>query len=292
MWYDTWWLYVCIFYRRESENVHGPMKKRFVCICVSVLLLLSLTAGTLAALWPDYGATGGRKSDGSLDVITANAKEGYLLVRGGKTKKRLKLRVKQGEHSIMYDLGNDNEYDVIPLQFGNGRYRLNLFRQVSGSRYSEEGVIGFTVEMPDVNAPFLYPNQYISYSPESKAVKKAEEICAGVEKNAEKYRIISDYVLHNFAYDYIRAVTTKGDGKPDVDYCMEKGMGICLDLASTSVCMLRSQGVPAKLVIGSANGQYHAWVQVTVDGEEKLFDPTAILQNMAQPVEYAVERWY
>ena len=163
---------------------------------------------------------------------------------------------------------------------------------MSGSRYSEEGAVSFNVEMTDVNLPFLYPNQYINYTPENQAVLKAEELCAGLETGGEKYKVITEYVTHAFVYDFVRAVTTRGDGVPDVDYCFNKGMGICLDLASTSVCLLRTQGVPAKLVIGNANGQYHAWVQATVDGEEKIFDPTAILQNMAQPVEYAAERWY
>lgn len=272
------------------------MRRRFsvkaACVCLSLLLFLSVSAGCLAALWPDMNESATRKSDGSLQVITAHANDGYILAKGSKTKKRLKLRVKQGDHSVMYDLGNDGEYDVIPLQFGNGRYQLNLFRQVSGSRYSEEGVVAFTAEMEDVNQAFLYPNQYLEYSPENKAVKKADELCAGMENPAEKFKVITDYITKAFVYDYIRAVTTKGDGLPDVDYCFEKGMGICLDLASTTACMLRTQGVPAKLVIGTANSQYHAWVQATVNGEEKLFDPTAILQNMPQPVEYAVERWY
>lgn len=269
------------------------VNKRKLCFaCLLLIVILSLLTAGMAALWPDTENTGQKKKDGSLEVNVSHLEEGYMLVRGGKTSKRLKLRVTQGEHSVMYDLGNKNEFEVLPLQFGNGKYRLNLYKQVSGSRYSEEGAVSFNVEMTDVNLPFLYPNQYINYTPENQAVLKAEELCAGLETGREKYKVITEYVTHAFVYDFVRAVTTRGDGVPDVDYCFNKGMGICLDLASTSVCMLRTQGVPAKLVIGNANGQYHAWVQATVDGEEKIFDPTAILQNMAQPVEYAAERWY
>lgn len=266
--------------------------RRMVCAGMTLILLLSLACCALAALWPDKTDTGAKKRDGSLEINIAHAEEGYVLVRGGATKKRLKLRVKQGSHSVMYDLGSKNEYEVIPLQFGNGKYQFNLFRQVSGSRYSEEGAIALKVEMADVNRPFLYPNQYINYNEENLATKKAAQLCAGVDDLTKRYDILSAYILNSFVYDYVRAVTTKADAFPDVDYCMTKGMGICQDLAATSVCMFRTQGIPAKLVIGSANGQYHAWVQVTVDGKEILFDPTAILQNMPQPVEYAVERWY
>lgn len=256
------------------------------------LLILSLTAGCLAALWPEVTGSGKRRKDGNLDVDIGRAADGYVLVKGGKTNKKLKLRVKQGSNSVMYDLGTKNEYQVLPLQFGNGNYQLSLFKQVSGSRYSEEGNVSFSVKMTDVNSAFLYPNLFINYSAESKATLKAAEICRGLEGADEKYEAVTEYVLHNFVYDFVRAVTTKANGVPDVDYCLEKGMGICLDLASTSVCMLRTQGVPAKLVIGTANNQYHAWVQATVNGEEKLFDPTAVLQNMPQKIEYAVERWY
>jgi transglutaminase-like putative cysteine protease len=259
---------------------------------LSVFLILSTVSVAMAALWPDTENKGQKKKDGALEANVSHLEEGYILVRGGKTSKRLKLRVTQGEHSVMYDLNNKNEFEVLPLQFGNGKYRLNLYKQVSGSRYTEEGVISMKVEMPDVNRPFLYPNQYINYTPENKAVQKADELCAGLQTGREKYKAITEYVTHAFVYDFVRAVTTKGDGLPDVDYCFNRGMGICQDLAATSVCMLRSQGVPAKLVIGNASGQYHAWVQATVDGEEKLFDPTAILLNMPQPIEYAVERWY
>lgn len=285
-------IYMCIYYGKEVKGMHRLRSKRWACMFLSLFFVVSVCTATLAALWPDMNSTGGRKKDGSLDVVTEHAKDGYVLVRGGKSKKRLKLRVRQGEHSVMYDLGTKNEYEVIPLQFGNGKYQFNLYKQVSGSRYSEDGVVSFKVEMTDVNHAFLYPNQFINYNDENLAVQKANELCRGVESTAEKYEILSEYILRSFVYDYVRAVTTKAEAFPDVDYCFKNGMGICQDLAATSVCMFRTQGIPAKLVIGSANGQYHAWVQVTLDGEEKLFDPTAILQNMPKSTKYAVERWY
>lgn len=265
--------------------------RRAGCIGLLVMLFLSVTAA-FAALWPDTKSQGPRKTDGALQVDVAHIDEGYMLVRGGKTAKRLKLKVAKGDYSVMYDLEGKNEYQVLPLQFGNGKYRLTLYKQVSGSRYTEEGAVSFTADMENVNCAFLFPNAYINYTGENKAVKKAEEICLGLEGDRARYDAITAYVKSAFVYDYVRAVTVKTDGLPDVDYCLNKGMGICQDLAATSVCMLRTQGIPAKLVIGDANGQYHAWVQATVEGKEVIFDPTAILQNMPKPIEYAVERWY
>lgn len=277
---------------KEVKGMRNGSGKRWICVFLSLFVFLSITVATLAALWPDMSGSGTKKKDGALDVNYEHASEGYVLVRGGKSKKRLKLRVRQGEHSVTYDLGTNNEYEVIPLQFGNGKYQFNLYKQISGSRYSEEGVVSIKVEMPDVNRTFLYPNQYLNYSEDSLAVQKANELCRGIADENEKYEILTEYILRSFVYDHIRAVMAKTEELPDVDYCMINGMGICQDLSSTAACMFRSQGIPAKLVIGSANGQYHAWVQVTLNGEEKRFDPTAILQNMPKSTKYAVERWY
>jgi len=278
--------------RREVKEMRMKHGKRIACVFLSLCILLSLSAAVLAALWPVMDESGTKQKDGSLDVNIEHVSEGYVLVRGGTSKKRLKLRVRKGDYSVTYDLGTKNEYEVIPLQFGNGKYQLNLYKQISGSRYSDGGVVSFKAEMEDVNKPFLYPNQYMNYSRDSLAVKKADELCEGITGDKEKFEVLTEYILQSFVYDFIRAVTAKTDNAPDVDYCMRTGMGICQDLASTSVCMLRSQGIPAKLVIGTANNQYHAWVQVTLDGEEKIFDPTAVLQNMPKPIKYAVERWY
>jgi transglutaminase-like putative cysteine protease len=41
---------------------------------------------------------------------------------------------------------------------------------------------------------------------------------------------------------------------------LTKKSGICLDLAALVVALLRIMGIPAKLTIGMADRQYHAWV--------------------------------
>ena len=231
-------------------------------------------------------------SNDRVTVDISNLSEGYIMALYTGSNHKVKLQLTGPDYmTYTYDLNGDS-YEVFPLSAGNGTYQLGIYENIDGNQYAAILSEQFDAQITNEMGPFLYPNQYINYTPENQAVLKAEELCAGQETGREKYKVITEYVTHAFVYDFVRAVTTRGDGVPDVDYCFNKGMGICLDLASTSVCMLRTQGVPAKLVIGNANGQYHAWVQATVDGEEKIFDPTAILQNMAQPVEYAAERWY
>ena len=56
--------------------------------------------------------------------------------------------------------------------------------------------------------------------------------------------------------------------------------------------MLRSQGVPAKFVIGYADDTYHAWTVVLLEGGETLYDPTADVSGTGAGAVYTAERVY
>ena len=47
-----------------------------------------------------------------------------------------------------------------------------------------------------------------------------------------------------------------------MDSTLKSGKGICFDYAALMTGMLRSQGVPCKLVVGYAGTAYHAWISV------------------------------
>jgi transglutaminase-like putative cysteine protease len=105
------------------------------------------------------------------------------------------------------------------------------------------------------------------------AEAKAKDLCKGVRSLSERYEIITKYVSNKIAYDYIRAITIpKRGGLPDVERCWKLHMGICLDIASLTVGMLRAVSIPACLVIGWADGRYHAWVEARINGTKYLYD--------------------
>ena len=105
------------------------------------------------------------------------------------------------------------------------------------------------------------------------AEAKAKELCKGVKSLQERYEIVTKYVSDKFVYDYIRAITIpKRNGMPDVARCWNQRMGICLDIASLTTGMLRAVSIPANLVIGWADGYYHAWVETRIDGRRYLYD--------------------
>ena len=181
----------------------------------------------------------------------------------------------------------------IPLQYGNGKYAFTLYKNVSGKKYAEAGKITLTAEMPDPLTALLYPNQYINYTAESACVKEATAICAGMTEQSRIFKTVCDYMKTHFVYDYIKSVSVKPGTLPDLEESWEKRMGICQDLSAIMVAMQRSQGVPARMEIGTLNtSTYHAWVVAIVDGKEEFFDPTAALNAVNREDTYTLERYY
>ena len=259
--------------------------------CVSLALLFVLATICIADVrMPESGSK--TKKNGGLTIDYSHMDEGYVMVKSAKGKKKLKVRVKMGDTTLTYDLNNKGEFEVFPLQYGNGKYTFSLYKNVSGKKYSEEGKISLTADMPDELSAFLYPNQYVNYDTKTAAVKEAESLCGGMNDQKQIYQAVCDYMKGHFAYDYIKSVSVKPGQLPDIDDAWNKHMGICQDLSAIMVAMLRSQGVPARLMIGTLNeSTYHAWVTAVVNGEEQFFDPTAA-QNAVSNGSYTVERYY
>lgn len=253
-------------------------------------ILIALAAVSPEAVWPVEGKK--HSSKGNLTVDYSHADEGYILAKGSKGKNRLKLRITCGDETLTYDINRNGEYEVFPLTGGSGKYKCVLYRNTSGKKYSQDGSVTVKAKMKREDAAFLCPNQYVSYTKNTSAVITASEICEGLSSDSEKLETIRSYVTHNFVYDYIQALTVSAGDLPNIDRCWEKRMGICQDLSAVTVCMLRTQGIPAKLMIGYADQNYHAWVAAYIGGEEIQFDPTADMKAIAKPVQYTLERFY
>ena len=195
-------------------------------------------------------------------------------------------------YKLTYDLNTSGDYEVFPLQLGDGSYTVELFENVSGKKYSAEGKVSVNVKLDDPYAPFLGPNQYVNYTPDTEAVQTSYELCAGMTDPQEIFETVQAYIKANYLYDYVKAETVKSGTLPDIDGCYESKMGICQDLAAMAACMLRVQGIPTRLMIGYAGKMYHAWNTVIINGEEVLYDPTLELSAIDSGLTYTVERYY
>jgi len=278
---------------------NGIEGKHVFLIALSMVLLYVLSVLCFAeVLMPETGKK--VKKDGSLSIDYSHMDEGYVMVKGVKSKKKQKLLVKYGKNAeLRYDINSSGNYEVLPLQYGNGKYTFTLVENMSGKKYSQSGKTTLTAKMKDENRAFLYPNQYVSYTRETEAVLKATELCKDLKDPTptEIAKTVCGFVKKSFAYDYMKANRVKKDDTkgmmPSIDECWKKRMGVCQDLSAVTCAMLRSQGVPAKLMIGDLKKLYHAWVVLVIDGEEKRFDPTAEIENKKyKKTDYTLERYY
>ena len=247
-------------------------------------------ASSQDAVWPENPGTV-LQNNGKLVIDASHADQGYVMACVSEpTSHGMKVRVSFGKAQLMYDLDNTGAYEVFPLQLGSGKYEIALFENVKGTKYSAEGKVDLAVQLSDENAAFLCPNQYVNYNIETAAVKKSDELCDNSSHNSD-YNAVIDFISSEFSYDFVRAKNISPGTLPEIDGCFEARAGICQDLAAVTVCMLRTQGIPARLMIGYADKYYHSWITAVVDGEEVFLDPTAAIGAM-NAKKYTIERYY
>lgn len=263
---------------------------------VMLTALLCLAFGAVAfassedAVWPESSGEM-VETDGKLVIDASNMAKGYVMCCvSAPTGNGLKVRVTYNGAQLLYDLDNEGDYEVFPLQLGSGSYDFSLFENVSGSKYSSEGHIVLNAQLEDENAAFLVPNQYVDYVRTTNAVLKSDELAT----QGDIYKTVCDFMANEFSYDFGRAqMITQNQLSllPDIENSFDARSGVCQDLSAIMVCMLRVQGIPAKLMIGYADKYYHAWTVAVVDGQEVFFDPTAAI-NAIKASKYQIERFY
>lgn len=191
----------------------------------------------------------------------SNTADGYVMVQfTGSTDKRLKVQVTR-ETTYTYDF-QPGEWTTFPLSDGNGDYQVTVFENISESKYSTVLSASFPVKLNDEFAPFLRPNQYVNYENAPNTVQKAAELTSATADTLEKVSLVYDFVVNHLSYDSAKAKTVQSGYLPVLDEVLAGDKGICFDYAALMTAMLRSQGIPCKLVVGYAGKAYHAWISV------------------------------
>lgn len=199
---------------------------------------------------------------GDATIDASHIEDGYVMVKYSGSASKIKVQIITPGRTYNYDLNTDGRYEVFPLQAGNGSYKVWVMRNITGSSYSELYSVTLDVSLSSSFSPFLYPNQYIAYSAASAAVKKSFDLCAGASGDLAKIEAVYTYVTGHIKYDTDKAKTVTSGYLPDVDDTLRTNNGICFDSSPALVtAMLRAQGIPTKLVIGtvSPGDLSHAW---------------------------------
>jgi hypothetical protein len=235
------------------------------------------------------GVSGSVFSNDKASIDASNMAEGYVMLKytGGKSIP-IKVQItKKGGENYTYNLNSDGSVETFPLSVGDGEYTINIYENISGSKYALAFGKTVSVKLRHPFLPFMYANQYVKFSSASEAAKQAASLTAGKGTDLEKLDAIYQYVVKNFTYDKELAKNAPTGYVPNVDAVLKSKKGICFDYAAVTSAMLRSQNIPCKLVIGYAGTAYHAWVNVFIesvgwidkaiyfDGDKfSLMDPT------------------
>ena len=192
------------------------------------------------------------------------AAEGYISAMYSGSASAAKVRITCGDIRYDHDL-TPGKREFFPLM-GSGSYSVQIYEQFSGDKFALLAEGNFEANISSNISTYLYPNKYVDFDGNSACVKKAAEVCAGITDDVEKIAEIFGYVTENISYDKNLAATVQSGYVPYPDNTLSKGKGICFDYTSLFAAMCRSQGIPARLVIGYAEPEiYHAWNEVYTD---------------------------
>lgn len=210
---------------------------------------------------PEAPGTLTRRS-GKAVIDYSNTAEGYVMaIYTAATDKRLRVRVAGPGTVYTYDLPA-GEWTSFPLTDGDGTYKVTVYENTTGTKYATVLAANFDAALRDEFGPFLLPNQYVDYAKAPDTLATAAGLTRGLNDPLSRVEAIYSYVVHNLTYDTQKASTVQSGYLPVLDDVLAARKGICFDYAALMAGMLRSQGVPCKLVVGYAGTAYHAWISV------------------------------
>lgn len=195
----------------------------------------------------------------------SNAAYGYVMVKfTAPSSSRLKVQV-VNTTTYTYNL-KPERWEAFPLSDGSGSYQITIYQNVVDSKYAAVLSASVYASLNNEFEPFLHSNQYVNYDAAPNAVSMAAYLTSGISDTLGKVEAVYDYVVQNISYDTALASSVTTGYLPVLDNVMATKRGICFDYAALMTGMLRSQGVPCKLVVGYAGAAYHAWISVWVEG--------------------------
>ncbi len=207
------------------------------------------------------------QTNSRVTIDYSNTADGYIMVKASDGGKKLMVQVfgpsyATNQTKYTYHL-NADEWTTFPLSDGNGSYKVTVYENTSGKKYASLLSASFNVTLEDEFAPFLRPNQYVNYEEGAEnSIAKAAELTEGIDDPLKKVEEVYKFVVNNVTYDKKKAQSVQSGYLPVLDDTLSTGKGICFDYAALMTGMLRSQGVPCKLVVGYAGKAYHAWISV------------------------------
>ena len=169
------------------------------------------------------------------------------------------------------------------LRFGAGAYTVKVLRltaltpdlagegDFSGWSYSTTAYAFQVTNTRDEDGIFRYPSGGVQ-SDDFLIGNIQRDLTFALDDERDKIKAIHDYVVQALYYDDASLVDGQRK-KQDALSTLANGTGVCEGYTSLTTALLRSAGIPARAVSGTAGGP-HAWNNILVDGSWLFLDST------------------
>lgn len=210
----------------------------------------------------------------------------------GSLDKVIKIKVALGSDSCNYNI-TSNQPISIPLQMGNGTYKISILQNVTGSTYKMLYSEEITASVTNKEEMFIYSNPNVNFSPGMAAISEYNQFLSDQGSKSDKLKKLYEDIVKNYRYDEGKvAAITNTEYVPNIDNMYRVKSGICYDYAALFGAVLRSQGIPAKLVMGynPEIAEFHAWNEVYIDGRWLTIDTTYDAAYAQAGLPYSMEK--
>lgn len=208
----------------------------------------------------------------------ANSKESFV---SGRNEAYLPLELDQWVNIPLFGESGDFQLTIIPT-YSNAEQNSSKFDEIRHENF----LVTFKANIKDPNASMLLSHVKMDFENAPKTVAKAAELTKNCETDAEKITAIFEFVAKTIKYDnklyndeQKQLVLGENPGvvgkdrNYSLDHILDTKTGVCEHYAILMAGMLRSQGIPCKVVSGKVNYPNidflkHAWVSVSPDTKD------------------------
>jgi transglutaminase-like putative cysteine protease len=227
------------------------------------LTAIALVFLLLAMAIPTSADAGNKKSV----IDDSQVKQGIIIINFT-TKSNAYVKITKNNITYDYAVVDGGRY---PLQSGNGTYTIVVGEEANNNKYKVISRKKVKLALKEDSTVFLQSTEMVNWLNEQQVNEKSKELTRKLKTDEEKIRVIYKYVITNFTYDYEKEKKVTSGYVPDINEIIKAQTGICYDYTIVTAALLRSAGIPTKLLMGySENSEiYHAWNQVYLKDEDK-----------------------
>lgn len=231
-------------------------------------------------LWPQSPQTD-VLTDSSLGLVDmSNINQGYVTAKLLDPNAKIKLQISKDDKKYNYDL-TSLDFVAFPLQMGSGIYTIKILSQIEGTKYAVVASCQKEVSIQNELDVYLYPNQVVNYDKSSLVYEKSFELTKDDKDDLSRIAHLFQYTVDVLDYDYEKAdYVSDTYVLPDLNQAIENKSGICFDYASLLAALCRIQGIPARVIVGWTDIEYHAWVEIYLDNEGWI-NPKIFFKNQS-----------